>query len=110
MTRMQRIWLSFLLAGLILAFFHDTLNAPFIILDDPKYVTSNQMVRKGLSLETIGWALATTHTYYWHPLTWISYFADFDLFGLDPFGYHATSTALPVWPPSTRMRVASSPV
>jgi Flp pilus assembly protein TadD len=91
---MQRIWLSFLLAGLILAFFHDTLSAPFIILDDPKYVTSNQMVKKGLSLETIGWAFTTTHTYYWHPLTWISYFTDYDLFGLDPFGYHATNLSL----------------
>jgi tetratricopeptide (TPR) repeat protein len=94
MTRKQGIWLSFLLVVLILAFFRDTLSAPFIILDDPKYVTGNPMVNKGLSLETIGWAFTTTHTYYWKPLTWISYFADYELFGLDPFGYHATNLSL----------------
>lgn len=68
----------------------------FIEMDDPKYVTENVQVQSGLSLEGIRWALTTTHFFNWHPLTWISYMTDVQLFGVAAGPMLLTNLALHV--------------
>src|SRR5262249_17308767 len=60
------------------------------------YVTSNVVVRGGLTRAGIRWSFTTGHTANWHPLTWLSHMADVSLFGLNPAGHHATNLALHV--------------
>ncbi len=66
----------------------------FIGFDDPRYITSNEEVRAGLTARSVAWAFTTTHAYNWHPLTWLSHMTDVELFGLDPAGHHRVSVAL----------------
>jgi cytochrome c-type biogenesis protein CcmH/NrfG len=60
----------------------------FISFDDGMYVTENETVRTGLSLDGIKWAFGFTDIAYWHPLTWLSHMLDCQLFGLDPGSHH----------------------
>jgi len=62
--------------------------------DDPSYVTENPIVRGGLSWSSAWWALTTTHSPYWHPMTWLSLLVDVSLFGNDAGAYHVTSVTI----------------
>jgi len=66
-------------------------NFDFVGFDDELYVTQNQYVQKGLSLEGIKWAFTTFHSANWHPLTWLSHMLDCELYGLNPAGHHWTN-------------------
>lgn len=66
----------------------------FVNYDDPGYITDNFHVLGGLSGENTWWALTTTHFVNWHPLTWLSFQLDAQLFGADPRGYHVTNLLL----------------
>jgi tetratricopeptide (TPR) repeat protein len=68
----------------------------FVRLDDATYVSSNRMVRQGLSAEGVRWAFSTLLMSNYHPLTWLSHMLDVQLFGLEPRGHHATSLLLHV--------------
>nr|MDJ0831738.1 hypothetical protein [Desulfobacterales bacterium] len=52
--------------------------------DDDLYVTENQQVQKGLSIDSLRWAFSfkNKESTYWHPLTWLSHMLDVQLFGL----------------------------
>ncbi len=58
----------------------------FLELDDGLYVTGNQRLQEGLSLDNIVWALVSTDAYIWHPLTWLSYLVDSELHGIESAG------------------------
>ena len=66
-------------------------NHEFINFDDNVYLTSNPIVKRGLTFKNITWALAARHASNWHPLTWISHMLDVELYGLDPGRHHMTS-------------------
>ena len=66
-------------------------NYEFINFDDNVYLTSNPIVKRGLSFKNITWALASRHASNWHPLTWLSHMLDVELYGLDPGRHHLTS-------------------
>ncbi|HEY6000299.1 MAG TPA: hypothetical protein VI078_13500, partial [bacterium] len=83
-----------LLAAATLAAFLPLLDAGFINLDDPTYVTENAHVRDGWSAAAARWALTGFDAANWHPLTWASHLTDVWLFGLRPAGHHATSLGL----------------
>lgn len=82
------------LALLVFAGFLPTLRNGFVNFDDPLYVTDNPHVQKGLSWEGLSWALGATTAFNWHPLTWLTYMADFQIYGLKPGGYHLTNVLL----------------
>ncbi len=82
------------LCALVWLAFGATLTSPFLGYDDPKYVTSNEVVREGLSWSGVRWAFTSGHAANWHPLTWLSHMLDVSLFGLDVRGHHATSLLL----------------
>jgi protein O-mannosyl-transferase len=67
---------------------------PFITLDDPDYVTENEIVLQGLSSQGVAWAFSSTHASNWHPLTWLSHMLDAQLYGTNPRGHHLTNLLL----------------
>lgn len=80
-----------LLALATFAAFCPVLECDFVNFDDPKYVTSNAFVQRGLSCEGLRWAFTNTHAANWHPLTWLSHMLDVQLFGLNPGLHHLTN-------------------
>lgn len=64
------------------------LNNGFIHFDDDKYLVNNLKVQNGLTSSGIHWAFTTFHCSNWHPLTWMGYMVDYQLFRLNPAGHH----------------------
>ena len=65
-----------------------TFRYGFIAYDDDQYVYENPVVKAGLTLSNVGWALRTFYYANWHPLTWISYLLDMQLFGMNAGAFH----------------------
>ncbi len=67
----------------------------FLDYDDPQYVLRNTHLSRGAIGERIVWALTSVgYASNWHPLTWLSHLADWELFGADPRGHHLVSLSL----------------
>jgi protein O-mannosyl-transferase len=78
-----------LILGLItFAVFYQVHSFKFITYDDPYYVYKNQDIQSGITPESVKWAFTTGWTANWHPLAWLSYMLDWQLFGPNPAGYH----------------------
>lgn len=82
------------LAILTIAAFSGVLTAHFVNFDDEDYITTNPNVQAGLNATSIAWAFTTTDCANWHPLTWLSYLADIQMFGLDAGSHHRTSVLI----------------
>ena len=82
------------LAAAILAIYAQTFRYDYIAYDDDVFVTGNAMVKAGLTAESVRWAITTSYSSYWHPLTWLSYELDNQIFGLRPGPEHAVNVAL----------------
>jgi len=80
----------FLIFATLIAFWQ-VQNHDFINLDDPLYVIENSHVQKGLTHEGITWAFTSFHAGFYIPLTWLSFMLDYQLYGLNPGGYHYTN-------------------
>ena len=78
-----------------LAVYWRTGNNGFVNYDDPVYVVQNAHIQE-LTVHNIAWAFTTTETGNWHPLTLLSLMADYQIYGLNPRGYHFTSIFLHV--------------
>jgi protein O-mannosyl-transferase len=85
---------SLCLAAAVILVYGKAKNFDFVGYDDELYVTQNQYVQKGISLEGIKWAFTTFRSANWHPLTWLSHMLDCELYGLNPTGHHWTSIEL----------------
>jgi tetratricopeptide (TPR) repeat protein len=84
------------LALAIVAAYWPLWRCGFVVFDDHEYVVENDAIQHGLNWRAISWAFTTTHAGNWHPLTWISHILDFQLYGLNAAGHHATSLLLHV--------------
>lgn len=88
-----------MLAALTWAAYADVGKFDFVSIDDDTYVYNNPFVEAGLSRESILWAFSekpTRRNMNWAPLTWISFMADAEIYGLDPGGFHLTNLFLHV--------------
>ncbi|HYA13972.1 MAG TPA: tetratricopeptide repeat protein [Syntrophales bacterium] len=56
--------------------------------DDDIYVYENSHVKRGLTEDTVKWAFTTFQASNWHPLTWLSYMVDTELFGSSAAWHH----------------------
>jgi Flp pilus assembly protein TadD len=63
----------------------------FVNFDDPGYVIDNSHVKDGLSFESLWWDLKAMECGNWHPLTWLSLQMDYELYELQPWGYHLSN-------------------
>jgi hypothetical protein len=78
-----------LLATLLV--YAQTFGHGFVFLDDDVYVYKNPMVQTRISAEGLSWAVTTFRGASWHPLTWISFMLDYQLFGLNAGAEHAVN-------------------
>src|SRR5512143_774377 len=77
-----------------LVIYSQVVRYDFVQLDDPTYVSENVQVAAGLTWDSIRWAFTTLHAGYWIPLTWLSYMAEVQMFGLNAGALHATNLLL----------------
>lgn len=66
----------------------------FVSYDDLKYLSDNNHIRAGLSLDGIIWAFSSSYDANWIPLTWVSHMVDVSLFGINPLGHHLVNLLL----------------
>jgi hypothetical protein len=88
--------IPFALAGLlvlVLALYARTAAHGFVAYDDPVYVSENEVVARGLTLEGAAWAFGF-HAGNWHPLTWLTHMLDVQLFGLHAGAHHLVNAGL----------------
>jgi protein O-mannosyl-transferase len=81
------------LAILTLITFWSLKDCGFINFDDNKYVYENAYVQSGLNWNSIGQAFSFSSelvkkSSHWHPVTWLSLMLDYQIFGLNPQGFH----------------------
>ena len=98
MSRISRmrseILVSLFLIAITVAVFGQVLGHAFVRYDDDVCITLNQAVQSGLNRGTITWAFLTRYNANWHPLTWLSLMADYEVWGLNPRGFHLTNLLL----------------
>jgi Flp pilus assembly protein TadD len=71
-----------------------TASFGFVNFDDPSYVYENPLLRNGLTLQGAREATFGFYEANWHPLVWLSYMAEIELFGLNPDVMHITNVVL----------------
>ena len=76
----------------VLAAFWPTLRADFITWDDDANFLNNPHFR-GLDWRNLRWMFTTLHMSNYQPLSWLFSCLGYSLWGMHPFGYHATSLA-----------------
>ena len=92
--RKQILLVYIVLIFATLAVFWQVNRFDFVNIDDVVYVTENNFVRSGITLDGFRWAFITTYGEFWHPLTWLSLMLDSNLYGLNAGGYHLTNLIL----------------
>ncbi|HNW45585.1 MAG TPA: hypothetical protein PKI19_13880, partial [Elusimicrobiales bacterium] len=75
------------------AVFFSSLSNRFVDWDDDLLLTGNPYFR-GLDWAHIKWMFTSFLGGVYQPLSWLTYAADYSLWGMDPFGYHLTSLVL----------------
>jgi tetratricopeptide (TPR) repeat protein len=70
-----------------------TLGNGFIDFDDPENVIDNFSIRD-LTLANVGYYFSSPLQFMYTPVVTLSYAIDYQLWGLDPSGYHATNLVL----------------
>lgn len=93
---MRHVAAVLILIALNLTVFGQVLSFDFVNFDDNVYLLENARLEEGLSGDNVAWAFTTGYFSNWHPLTWLSFFLDYELFGIDAGGYHLTSALLHV--------------
>ena len=89
--RKRIVILSLLLVLGTLAVYNSVVHNGFINLDDNLYITNNRQVQMGLRWSTVKYAFTTYYQANWHPLTWLSFALDWQVFGKNAGGHHYES-------------------
>jgi tetratricopeptide (TPR) repeat protein len=84
--------LPLLIAALTFAAFIPSLHGEFLNWDDDANFTHNLRYR-GLGPDQLRWMFSDHYGHYM-PVTWLTLGLDYDLWGMNPAGYHATSMIL----------------
>jgi protein O-mannosyl-transferase len=81
-------WIYASLLLLVVAVYSQVGTFDYVNYDDPDFVPNNVHVRNGFTTDGILWAITATRTANWHPLTWLSYMAGCQIFGVQAGGHH----------------------
>ena len=92
--RLSNLIFPLVLVTLTLIPYWQTTHFGFVNFDDPSYVYENSLLRDGLHSERIRDAVFRFHEANWHPLVWLSYMAEIELFGMNPGVMHMTNVML----------------
>jgi Flp pilus assembly protein TadD len=80
-----------LLCIMVLTVYGSVQHFDFVFYDDHVYIMDRPEVASGLTIRGIRWALTSTDAGFWHPVTWVSLMADYQLYGMNPGGFHITN-------------------
>ncbi|MCP4367596.1 MAG: tetratricopeptide repeat protein, partial [Deltaproteobacteria bacterium] len=69
-------------------------NFEFINLDDNVHLVENPQLLGGFTLTNIKWAFRYDQITYWHPVTWLSYILNIQLYGMKPGGHHMANVLI----------------
>jgi protein O-mannosyl-transferase len=69
--------------------YHEVLRHRFVW--DDHYALETNFSYRGFSYSNIAWMCTTFYDGNYHPLSWMSFALDYDLWGMNPAGYHATN-------------------
>ena len=84
------IIIAFFICIITYALYAQIKNHQFIY-DAKLYITLNDNIQKGLTIEGVKWAMTSTYASNWHPVTWISHMIDISLYGINPKGHNASN-------------------
>ena len=95
----KSILVTFILILLTLGLYSQVATFDFVRFDDNEYIAENSRVQQGLSWENLIWAFGFSEEallYYYHPVTWLSFMLDAQLFGVDAGLHHLVNAAIHV--------------
>jgi len=93
----KTFWLiAILLIVCTLALYLPATDFDFVNFDDNIYVYDNPRLHSGLTSGNLAWAFGALAAGFWQPLTWISPFVDYEIYGLRAGGFHLTNVVLHV--------------
>jgi tetratricopeptide (TPR) repeat protein len=90
-NKILSILICLVLISAIIAVYYKVCTYDYINYDDLTYVFDNPNIQSGISLNTIKWMFTTNVGCNWHPLTWLSFMLDWQLFGSNAGGRHFTN-------------------
>ena len=90
----QNIVICVFLVAAVFAVFGQTAHFEFVNYDDDENVYANQVVSRGLTWSSLGWAFSHPQVFNWIPLTTLSHMLDCSLFGTNAGGPHLVNVAL----------------
>ena len=93
-SRGRTLLLCAFLMAITIALYFPVHTYPFFGLDDYYYIVGNQHLHYGVNWESIKWSFATLTRQNWIPLSFISHALDYQLYGGDAGGHHATNVLL----------------
>ena len=85
--------LSLLLVLATAAVYYQVYQFDYLNWDDPAYIVMNPAI-EGFTTQNVTWAFNNDHVYNFHPLTWLSYMLDVQLFGRDAAVFHLVNAVL----------------
>jgi hypothetical protein len=85
--------ISCLLFAVAFLLYLPSLEAGFAQLDDEPNLLTNERFR-GFTWQNLAWMFGESHVGHYHPLTWLSFAVDHQLWGMSPWGYHLTNNLL----------------
>jgi tetratricopeptide (TPR) repeat protein len=89
MSRPRTVFVCVLLALITLSVYLPVRHYAFVNYDDPDYLTENPVVQAGLTWAGVKYAFTTlAYVSNWHPLVWLSFMLDCQLFGLNAGWLH----------------------
>ena len=88
--RVRNLVICALLATAVWLVYGQVISFDFVRWDDTLYV-DNAWVQRGLSTGGFRWALTADSASNWHPLTWLSHMLDWQIYGPNAGGHHASN-------------------
>jgi hypothetical protein len=90
---MRHLAIATALVALALAIYFPVVGFGIVNYDDDVYLAAPHL-GDGLSVESIRWAFTSFYKEHWHPLTWLSWLAEVELFGVRPAVMHLGNVLL----------------
>ena len=86
--------LPLFLAAVVIFVYWPVKDFDFQDYDDNIYITENRTLQQASPQNLLIWAFTDFHTGHWHPLTWMSHWLDWRLFGPEAGGHHWTNVII----------------
>ena len=90
----SRLMAYIVLSAAVIIVYWPVQHFDFVYYDDHVYIMDRPEMLGGITIKGLSWALKSTDAGFWHPLTWVSLMLDYQIYRLNPGGYHLTNLIL----------------